>query len=129
MLDPACGSGNFLYVTLQKLKDLEKEVILYAQDKLNESFLPQVGPWQLYGIELNPYAFDLAQMTVWIGYLQWTRANGFGITQDPILRTMEKNFQCKDAILEWEGGGGGPPPPPHRFGGGAGPDGAAHQRT
>ena len=102
VLDPACGSGNFLYVTLQKLKDLEKEVIVYAQDKLNESFLPQVGPWQLYGIELNPYAFDLAQMTVWIGYLQWTRANGFGITQDPILRPMKKNFQCKDAILEWK---------------------------
>ena len=123
VLDPACGSGNFLYVTLQKLKDIEKEVILFAQDKLNESFLPQVGPWQLYGIELNPYAFDLAQMTVWIGYLQWTRANGFGITQDPILRTMNQNFQCKDAILEWDrgstggstgggaGGGAAPTPP------------------
>jgi hypothetical protein len=98
VLDPACGSGNFLYVTLQKLKDLEKEVIVYAMDKGIGSFLPHVGPWQLYGIEVNPYAFDLAQMTIWIGYLQWTRANGFGISQDPILKPMD-NFLCVDAVI------------------------------
>ena len=100
VLDPACGSGNFLYVTLQKLKDLEKEVIVFAMDRLEQSFLPMVGPWQLHGIEISPYAYDLAQMTVWIGYLQWTKANGFGVTQDPVLRPMEGNFQCKDAILD-----------------------------
>ncbi len=103
VLDPACGSGNFLYVTLQKLKDLEKQVIVYAADRLKEGLLPIVGPWQLHGIELSPYAYDLAQMTVWIGYLQWTRANGFGITQTPVLRPMEHNFQCRDAILDWDG--------------------------
>jgi len=100
ILDPACGSGNFLYVTLQKLKDLEKEVILFVMDNGLGGFLPQVGPWQLYGIEIDRYAFDLAQMTVWIGYLQWTKANGFGITQEPILRLMEGNFKCMDAILD-----------------------------
>jgi type II restriction/modification system DNA methylase subunit YeeA len=99
VLDPACGSGNFLYVTLQKLKDLEKEVILYANAQLGESFLPRVGPWQMHGIELNPYAHDLAQMTIWIGYLQWTRANGFGVTQMPILRPLD-TFKCVDAILD-----------------------------
>ena len=62
-------------------------------------FLPLVGPWQLYGIEINPYAHELAQMTVWIGYLQWVRNNGFGVTEDPILRPMD-NIQCKDAILD-----------------------------
>jgi len=100
VLDPACGSGNFLYVTLQKLKDLEKEAILFAMDNDLGGFLPQVGPGQLYGIEIDPYAFDLAQMTVWIGYLQWTKANGFGITQEPILRPMECNFKRMDAILD-----------------------------
>ena len=99
VLDPACGSGNFLYVTLQKLKDLEKQAIVYAQDRLATSFIPLVGPWQLYGIEINPYAHELAQMTVWIGYLQWVRSNGFGVTEDPVLRRMD-NFQCKDAILD-----------------------------
>ncbi|MBU0716121.1 MAG: N-6 DNA methylase [Verrucomicrobia bacterium] len=100
VLDPACGSGNFLYVTLQKLKDLEKEAILYLMDKGLGSFLPMVGPWQLYAIEINPYAHDLAQMTVWIGWLQWIRFNGFGSPQDPILRPMEGNFRCMDAILD-----------------------------
>jgi len=100
VLDPACGSGNFLYVVLQKLKDLEKGVILFAQDRLQASFLPTVGPWQLYGIEINPYAHDLAQMTVWIGYLQWTRANGFGVQQKPILRPLSGNFRCMDSILD-----------------------------
>jgi type II restriction/modification system DNA methylase subunit YeeA len=100
VLDPACGSGNFLYVTLQALKDLEKAVILYSMEKGLGSFLPLVGPWQLYGIEVNPYAFDLAQMTVWIGWLQWIRFNGFGSPQEPILRPMEGNFQCRDAILD-----------------------------
>jgi restriction-modification enzyme MmeI-like protein len=99
VLDPACGSGNFLYVVLQKLKDLEKEVIVFAMDNGLGSFLPTVGPWQLHGIEINPYAFDLAQMTIWIGYLQWTKANGFGITQSPVLRLLD-TFKCMDAILD-----------------------------
>jgi type II restriction/modification system DNA methylase subunit YeeA len=102
VLDPACGSGNFLYVTLQKLKDLEKEVIVYAMDHGYTGMLPSVGPWQLYGIEINPYAHDLAQTAVWIGFLQWTRANGFHITQKPVLRPMSANFRCMDAILSAE---------------------------
>ncbi len=99
VLDPACGSGNFLYVVLQKLKDLEKEVLIYGMDRGFTAFIPLVGPWQLYGIEINRYAFELAQMTVWIGYLQWTRNNGFGHPNDPVLRSMD-NFECKDAILD-----------------------------
>ncbi|MDY0144614.1 MAG: N-6 DNA methylase [Kiritimatiellia bacterium] len=100
VLDPACGSGNFLYVALQKLKDLEKTVILHSMDSGLASFFPMIGPWQLYGIELNPYAHDLAQMTVWIGWLQWLKFNGFGSPEEPILRAMSANFQNRDAILD-----------------------------
>ena len=100
VLDPACGSGNFLYVALQKLKDLEKTVYLHSMDSGLASFFPMVGPWQLYGIELNPYAHDLAQMTVWIGWLQWLKFNGFGSPEEPILRAMSVNFRCQDAILD-----------------------------
>jgi type II restriction/modification system DNA methylase subunit YeeA len=99
VLDPACGSGNFLYVTLQALKDLEKEVIVFSMDHGLGSFIPLVGPWQLYGIELNPYAHDLAQMTVWIGWLQWLKFNGFGSPREPILRAIPGNFQCRDSIM------------------------------
>jgi type II restriction/modification system DNA methylase subunit YeeA len=99
VLDPACGSGNFLYVTLQKLKDLEKEVSLYAARNGMGGFIPMVGPWQLYGIEINPYAYELAQMTVWIGYLQWVRDNGLGAVGEPVLRKLD-NFKCMDAIID-----------------------------
>ena len=99
VLDPACGSGNFLYVTLQKLKDLEKEVSVFTLDNGLNPDVPLVGPWQLHGIEINPYAFELAQMTVWIGFLQWTRQHGSGAWGEPILRRMD-TFECKDAILD-----------------------------
>jgi type II restriction/modification system DNA methylase subunit YeeA len=98
VLDPACGSGNFLYVALLKLKDLEKQVILYAMEQGFPAFLPHVGPWQLRGIEVNPYAHELAQMTVWIGWLQWTQANRFGEPQEPILQAL-KTVECKDAVV------------------------------
>lgn len=99
VLDPACGSGNFLYVTLQKLKALEKEVLVYARDRDLGSFLPQVNPTQFYGIEVNPYAFDLAQTTLWIGYLQWIHQNGYGTPVEPILRPMT-SFGNMDAVLD-----------------------------
>jgi hypothetical protein len=99
-LDPACGSGNFLYVTLQKLLDLEKEVNDYALSQTLTSYTPHVSPEQLYGIEINPYAFHLAQMTIWIGYLQWRHEHGYLSDYAPILRPMEENFRCMDAILE-----------------------------
>jgi len=100
VLDPACGSGNFLYVTLRKLKDLESEVYDFFLDRgLNAPLRLGVGPWQLYGIEINPYAHELAQMTVWIGYLQWLRQHGTTTWKEPILQAMS-NIECKDAILD-----------------------------
>ncbi len=100
ILDPACGSGNFLYVSLQMLKNFEKEVIRWAQDQGLDAPLPLVHPRQLFGIELNPYAFGLAQMTVWIGHLQWIRAHGFGSPPEPILQTLPGNFRNCDAIID-----------------------------
>lgn len=98
VLDPACGSGNFLYVTLQKLKDLEKEVLVFASDR-GHAFLPMVGPWQLHGIEVSDYAHELAQMTLWIGYLQWMRTNGYRHVSEPILQRLD-TFRSMDSILD-----------------------------
>jgi len=98
ILDPACGSGNFLYVALQKLLDMEKEVGQFTRSRDMTAPTPAVGPWQLFGIEINPYAADLAQMTVWIGYLQWRRDNGYLLMDDPVLKPLD-NIQCRDAIL------------------------------
>jgi type II restriction/modification system DNA methylase subunit YeeA len=98
ILDPACGSGNFLYVAINLLLNLEKEVIAYAATH-GASLLPQVRPTQLAGIEINPYAQQLAQVVIWIGYLQWMHHNGFNAPRDPILAPIESVRQ-RDAILD-----------------------------
>ena len=99
VLDPACGSGNFLYVTLHRLLDLDREVRNWAFAHDLTLLATEVGPWQLYGIEVNPYAHDLAQTTVWIGYLQWMHDNENASPGSPVLRCMD-NFQCIDAIID-----------------------------
>jgi len=104
VLDAACGSGNFLYVALRRLLDLEKEVISLAAS-LGDSFsLPLVMPAQLHGIEVNPYAYELAQATIWIGYIQWLRENGFGLPEEPILKPLDAIRQM-DAILAYDAAG------------------------
>jgi type II restriction/modification system DNA methylase subunit YeeA len=97
VLDPACGSGNFLYVSLKLLLDLEKEVIALAT-QLGFTFRPRVNVQQLQAIELNAYAFELAQVAVQIGYLQWRRDNGFQNDEEPVLQNLD-NFQNEDALL------------------------------
>ncbi len=97
VLDPACGSGNFLYVALQLLLDLEKEVITFAM-QLGFMLEPRVNVQQLKAIELNAYAFELAQVAVQIGYLKWRRDNGFPNEREPVLQQLE-NFQNEDALL------------------------------
>ncbi|MDB5349200.1 MAG: hypothetical protein JWN86_447 [Planctomycetota bacterium] len=99
VLDPACGSGNFLYVVLRILKDLEYEVLVFSRRFDLPLISLEVGPHQLFGIEKNPYAHDLAQMTVWIGFLQWHRANGFHYERVPILQSLG-TIENKDAILD-----------------------------
>ena len=108
VLDPACGSGNFLYVALHQLLDLWKEVATYAF----ALGLPQWLPWelaapspeQLHGIELNPYAHELAQVTIWIGYIQWMRDNGYGFPSEPILKPLD-TIRRMDAILAYDQAG------------------------
>ncbi|MGO9245231.1 MAG: class I SAM-dependent DNA methyltransferase [Verrucomicrobiia bacterium] len=97
VLDPACGSGNFLYISLQLLLSLEKEVIAFAT-QLDFTFAPQVGVQQLKAIEINAYAFELAQVSVQIGYLQWLRDNGFQLDRSPVLQVLA-GFQNEDALL------------------------------
>ena len=100
VLGPACGSGNFLYLALQALKDLEREAILWASLTLKVPMqLPAVGPQAVLGIELNPYAAELARVVIWIGEIQWMLANGFAYLRDPILRPLE-NIQERDAVLD-----------------------------
>ncbi len=105
VLDPTCGSGNFLYVALRQLLELEKEVIVFAFDVGMTRPYPQVSPSQMHGIEINEYAHELAEATIWIGYIQWFHENGFGGTpSEPILKPLENILQ-KDAVLAYDEAG------------------------
>ena len=99
VLDPACGSGNFLALTLSALKDLEHAANLEAEALGLERPAPQVGPEAVLGLELNPYAAELARVSIWIAEIQWMRRNGFDAARDPILRPLG-TVQCVDALLD-----------------------------
>ncbi|MFC5412384.1 class I SAM-dependent DNA methyltransferase [Larkinella bovis] len=111
ILDPACGSGNFLYVTLEHLKRLEGEVLAainsYGQTALlNLSGGTTISPRQLLGLELNPRAAAIADVVLKIGYLQWhLRTHGMSELPEPLLDEYE-NIQQRDAVLQH-----GPPVP------------------
>ena len=109
VLDPACGSGNFLYIALRSLLDLEREVIAYterqhidyAQRNNDIDYTPRVSPSQMYGLELDPYAAELARTALWIGYIQWHYANGVAYNRRPVLTPMD-TIRPADAILEYD---------------------------
>ena len=102
VLDPACGSGNFLYLALHALKDLEHRVRVEAQTLGLQPPFPAVGPANVKGIELNPYAAELARVSVWIGEIQWMRRHGFREDRDPILKPLA-TIECRDAVLTDDG--------------------------
>ncbi len=98
VLDPACGSGNFLYVALRLLLDLQNEVIGFSDEMGAGRFFVTVTPQQVFGIEINEYAHELAQVTIGIGYIQWLVDNGYGLPSEPILKPMQ-NIRHMDAVL------------------------------
>ncbi len=105
VLDPACGTGNFLYVTLELMKRLEGEVLdtmerLGGQDALRlEKFT--VDPHQFLGIEINPRAAAIAELVLWIGYLRWHLKTKGEAPPEPILREF-KNIELRDAVLAYD---------------------------
>ncbi|MCP5450957.1 MAG: class I SAM-dependent DNA methyltransferase [Gammaproteobacteria bacterium] len=101
-LDPACGSGNFLYLALRTLKDIEHQVMLETETLGLQRGFPAVGPEAVLGIELNPYAAELARLTVWIGEIQWMLGHGYSLNDQPILKPLD-TIECRDALLNPDG--------------------------
>lgn len=102
VLDPACGSGNFLYLALKCLKDIEHQVNLEAEAIGLERQHDGTGPHNVLGIELNEYAAELARVTVWIGELQWRIQRGYGFRTQPVLEPLD-HIECRDAVLAADG--------------------------
>ncbi len=111
VLDPACGTGNFLYVALELMKKLEGEV-LETLAKLGEPESmgfdrESVDPHHFLGLEINPRAAAIAELVIWIGYLQQHYRTRTGHPGEPILRDFKNiNFGQRggyDAVLTWDG--------------------------
>ncbi|PKO60548.1 MAG: hypothetical protein CVU24_12545, partial [Betaproteobacteria bacterium HGW-Betaproteobacteria-18] len=99
VLDPACGSGNFLFMGLKALKDIEhKSHLDAAAVGLDREADLVTGPHNVLGIELNEYAAELARVTVWIGELQWRMAHGYEFKTNPVLEPLD-HIECRDALL------------------------------
>ena len=108
VLDPACGSGNFLYVTLEHMKRLEGEVlelleILGDTELTFEMEAFKVRPSQFYGLELNGRAVAIAQLVLWIGYFQWhKKTTGTADTKDRPLLPKQQTIVQQDAVLAYD---------------------------
>jgi type II restriction/modification system DNA methylase subunit YeeA len=103
ILDPACGSGNFLFLGLKALKDIEHRVNIESEALGLPRGFPGVGPENMLGIEINPFAAELARVSVWIGEIQWMREHGFNASRDPILKPLN-NIARHDALFDDKGG-------------------------
>ena len=107
VLDPACGSGNFLYVAMEMMKRLEGEVTALLEELGEQQGALSlsgytVDPHQFLGIELNPWAAAVAELVLWIGYLQWHfRTHGDASPTEPVLRDF-RNIVNRDAVLDWD---------------------------
>ena len=106
VLDPACGSGNFLYVTLEHMKRLEGEVLEVLGSIVKSGSFELEGltvdPHQFLGMEINPRAAKIAEMVLWIGYLQWHfRTYGKVNPPEPVLRDFH-NIEHRDALITYD---------------------------
>lgn len=103
LLDPACGSGNFLFLGLKTLKDVEHRTHLEAVALGLEREQDLVtGPYNVLGIELNEFAAELARVTVWIGELQWRLQHGYAFKTNPVLEPLD-HIECRDALIDADG--------------------------
>lgn len=103
-LDPACGSGNFLYVTMHLVKRIEVEVLRELDEVTgkHEMLFEEVHPKQFFGIEIKPWAREIAELVLWIGYHQFWRTHHTHRPQEPILEDTG-TIECRDAVLAWDG--------------------------
>lgn len=102
ILDPACGSGNFLYLALKTLKDIEHAINLEAESLGLQRQVDVTGPHNVLGIEINEFAAELARVTVWIGELQWRIQHGYAFKTNPVLEPLE-SIEHRDAVVNVDG--------------------------
>jgi hypothetical protein len=105
VLDPACGTGNFLYVALRRMKQLEGEVLKQLQDIGGDQAIANVDhlsikPEQFFGMELNGRAVEIAELVLWIGYIQWHMRTRTTVPPEPVIGSAD-HVREQDALLTW----------------------------
>jgi hypothetical protein len=102
VLDPACGTANFLYVAMEILRRLETEVLVFRAGLAGSKVTvadSDIRPENFLGIELNPWARELASLVFWMGYLQWYMRSHATPPAEPILRGYGANILGGDAVV------------------------------
>ncbi len=103
VLDPACGSGNFLFLSLKVLKDIEHQANIAVEVLgLQREIDNYTSPANVLGIELDSFAAELARLSVWIGELQWRFKHGYPFLLEPVLQPLG-HIECRDALLNDDG--------------------------
>ncbi|WP_318012977.1 class I SAM-dependent DNA methyltransferase [Mesorhizobium sp. ESP7-2] len=107
VLDPACGTGNFLYVALRRMKQLEGEALKQLQDIGGDEAVARVAdisvkPEQFFGMELNKRAVEIAELVLWMGYIQWHMRTRSTVPPEPVLGSSN-HVHAKDALITWAG--------------------------
>lgn len=107
VLDPACGTGNFLYVSLELMKLLEGEILQALEDLGDDEARllldgETVGPKQFYGLEINERAVPIADLVLWIGFLKWQlRTVAVKDIPEPILHAYG-TIRHQDALIAYD---------------------------
>ncbi len=108
VLDPACGSGNFLYIAYRELKRLEARIyerrasMLRSTRKKQQGHLRFVGVWQFHGLDINPFAVELAKVTLTIAHK--LVIDELGLRENALpLDNLDGNFVVGDALVDEAG--------------------------
>lgn len=107
VLDPACGTGNFLYVALRRMKQLEGEALKQLHDIGGDEAVLRaqsltVKPEQFFGMEVNRRAVEISELVLWIGYIQWHLRTRPTDLPEPVLGSSDHVHE-RDALLTWDG--------------------------
>ena len=101
VLDPACGSGNFLYIAYREMKKLEGRLLERIREQGGDLPEPRVTAQQFWGYDINPFAVELAKVTLMIG--KKLAVDELGADENPLpLDNLDANIRCADALLtDW----------------------------
>ncbi len=109
VLDPACGSGNFLYIAFRVMKRLERDILIRLRDagEPQEHLVSAVSPLQIFGMDILPTAVEIARVTLTLAKEleiieaeKLSEADGLYLPEKPLpLDNLDKQIQCADALF------------------------------